>query len=217
MAEISLSDKIYQDLKWSLIVGEYRPGDVLSIRKLAAKLDVSAMPVREALKRLATERLLVSAANKSYRIADLDAERVSNQFFVRAEMEGIATSLAAQKMTGKQIDQLIDLAEQMDKDVVEGDADNYFSRNYNFHFSIYAASNNEELVWSIERLWALTGPFLAEYVRSVEMSEMEPHWRALHKEIAKAIKSRNSELASKLIEEDISWGTNVFLDMVAKD
>ena len=63
----------------------------------------------------------------------------------------------------------------------------------------------------------MTGPFLAEYVRSVEMSEMEPHWRALHKEIAKAIKSRNSELASKLIEEDISWGTNVFLDMVAKD
>jgi len=212
----SLSDKIYKDLKWSLIVGGYRPGDELSIRTLASELGVSAMPVREALKRLSSERLLVSSAKKSYRIADLDPVRISQQFFVRSRLEGVATKLATQRMTSGQINKLVKLAKQMDGDVKSGDTDNYVSRNYNFHFAIYTASGNDELVWSIERLWALTGPFLAEFVRSVDMPLKDPEWRALHLEIAEAIKSGNADLASRLIERDISWGTNVFLAMTTQ-
>ena len=205
-----LSDQIYQNLKWSLIIGEYCPGSVLSIRKLAAKLGTSAMPVREALSRLASERLLQSAANRSYKVAELDAKRVAEQFFVRARLEGIATSLAVPKMTSNQVDQLEKLASQMVKDVEDGDNENYIVRNYNFHFSIYGAAGNDELFWTIERLWALTGPFLAQVVRDQEMPD---DWRILHSEIAKAIRARNADYAASLIEKDISWSTNTFEGM----
>ena len=62
LAQTPLSDQIYQNLKWSLTIGEYEPGSALSIRKVAKKMGTSAMPVREALTRLASEQLLQSAA-----------------------------------------------------------------------------------------------------------------------------------------------------------
>jgi len=209
-AQTPLNDQIYQSLKWSLIIGEYAPGSVLSIRTLAAKMGTSAMPVREALTRLASERLLLSSANRSYRVAELEPKTVADQFFVRARLEGIATSLAVPNLTTRQIDQLEELARQMVLDIENDDNENYIVRNYNFHFSIYGAAGNDELFWTIERLWAQTGPFLAQVVRDQDMPD---DWQVLHTEIAKAIRARDAKFAAQLIEKDISWGTLTFQGM----
>jgi DNA-binding GntR family transcriptional regulator len=207
VAQASLSDRIYQSLKWSLIIGEYFPGSDLSIRSVAKKMGTSTMPVREALTRLASERLLRSSVKRSYKVAELDPKRVADQFFLRARLEGIATLLAVPNMTSAQIDELETLASMMEHDIDNGNNENYIVRNYNFHFSIYAASQNEELFWSIERLWAQTGPYLAQVVRSQIMPE---GWQVLHTNIAKAIRSRSAEQAAQLIEKDISWGVSTF-------
>lgn len=203
----SLNDRIYQSVKWSLIIGEYFPGSVLSIRSLAKKMGTSTMPVREALTRLSSERLLQSSVKRSYKVAELDPKRVADQFFVRARLEGIATELAVPNLTASEIDELETLAQMMERDIDTGSNENYIVRNYNFHFSIYAASRNEELFWSIERLWAQTGPYLAQVVRNQNMPE---EWQLLHTQVAKAIRARNASKASNLIEKDISWGVNTF-------
>ncbi len=207
IARAPLSDRIYQSLKWSLIIGEYLPGNELSIRYLAGKMGTSTMPVREALNRLASERLLLSSVKRSYRVAELDPKRVADQFFLRSRLEGIATLLAVSNLTSAQIDELESLALSMVRDIETGDNESYIVRNYNFHFSIYEASQNDELFWSIERLWAQTGPYLAQVVRNQIMPE---DWQLLHIEIAKSIRARNAELASQLIEKDISWGISTF-------
>jgi GntR family colanic acid and biofilm gene transcriptional regulator len=207
VAQAPLNDRIYQSVKWSLTIGEYFPGSVLSIRSLARKMGTSTMPVREALSRLASEQLLLSSVKRSYKVAELDHKRVSDQFFVRARLEGIATELAVPNMTSSQIDELETLAHMMVRDVETGSNENYIVRNYNFHFSIYAASQNEALFWSIERLWAQTGPYLAQVVRSQNMPD---EWQVLHTEIAKSIRARNAEKAARLIVKDISWGVSTF-------
>ncbi|MBT3556669.1 MAG: GntR family transcriptional regulator [Rhodospirillales bacterium] len=210
LAQTPLSDQIYQNLKWSLTIGEYEPGSALSIRKVAKKMGTSAMPVREALTRLASEQLLQSATNRSYRVADLEPKRVADQFFVRARLEGIATMLATPNMTNGQIDQLEELARQMVEDIEKDDNESYILRNCNFHFAIYEAAGNEELFWTIERLWAQTGPFLAHIVRDQDMPE---DWQTLHTEIAKAIRDRDADRAAQLMEKDISWSTHTFKEM----
>ena len=210
----SLNDRIYQSVKWSLIIGEYFPGSVLSIRSLAKKMGTSTMPVREALTRLASERLLQSSVKRSYKVAELDPKRVADQFFVRQRLEGIATELAVPNLTASEIDELETLAHMMERDIDTGSNENYIVRNYNFHFSIYAASRNEELFWSIERLWAQTGPYLAQVVRSQNMPE---EWQVLHTDIARAIRARNAGKAARLIEKDISWGVNTFAAYTAAE
>jgi|TARA_B100001079_G_scaffold97463_1_gene83761 DNA-binding GntR family transcriptional regulator len=210
----SLKDRIYQSVKWSLIIGEYFPGSVLSLRSLAKKMGTSTMPVREALTRLASERLLQSSVKRSYRVAELDPKRVADQFFVRARLEGIATELAVPNMTAREIDELEALAQMMEGDIESGNNENYIVRNYNFHFSIYAASQNEELFWSIERLWAQTGPYLAQVVRSQEMPK---EWQLLHTQISRAIRGRSAGEAARLIEKDISWSISTFEAFTASE
>ncbi|MDP6290964.1 MAG: GntR family transcriptional regulator [Arenicellales bacterium] len=214
MTSTSLKDRIYQSVKWSLIIGEYFPGSVLSLRSLAKKMGTSTMPVREALTRLASERLLQSSVKRSYRVAELDPKRVADQFFVRARLEGIATELAVPNMTAREIDELEALAQMMEGDIESGNNENYIVRNYNFHFSIYAASQNEELFWSIERLWAQTGPYLAQVVRSQEMPK---EWQLLHTQISRAIRGRSAGEAARLIEKDISWSISTFEAFTASE
>ena len=208
-SQAPMSDRIYKSVKWSLITGELFPGSVLSIRSLTQKMGTSAMPVREALTRLASERLLLSSAKRAYKVAELDSRRVANQFFLRAKLEATATEIAVPNLTDSQIDELETLAEMMVQDIKSGEHESYIVRNYKFHFSIYAASQNEELIWSIERLWAQTGPYLAKVVRKQIMPR---DWEVLHTEIASAIRARNVARASELIDKDVSWGINTFSD-----
>ncbi len=214
VAATSLNDRIYQSVKWSLIIGEYFPGSVLSICSLAKKMGTSTMPVREALTRLASERLLQSSVKRSYKVAELDPKRVADQFFLRARLEGIATEIAVPNLTATEIDELETLAHMMERDIETGSNENYIVRNYNFHFSIYAASRNEELFWSIERLWAQTGPYLAQVVRNQNMPE---EWQVLHTQIARTIRTRNAGKAARLIEKDISWGVETFAAFTATE
>jgi DNA-binding GntR family transcriptional regulator len=206
----TLNEQIYQQLRWGLIVGEYAPDDAMSIRRVASKLGTSMTPVREALKRLLSERAITSSGNRSFRVAVLQPKHIANLFFVRSRLEGIATELATPLLPASQVDRLEELAALMDQDVDEKDFRNYLSRNYSFHFTIYASSGNAELVSIIEALWARTGPFLAAGVRRIGMSM---DWRRMHGKIAEAVRLRDSATARVLIEQDVSWGAEVFQDI----
>ena len=170
------------------------------------------MPVRESLKRLVSERALQVSGNRSFRVPVLELNRISDLFFIRSCLEGVATELATPNMTATQIDRLAELAMQMDGDVDGGDTNGYLSRNYNFHFTIYTASDNSDLVSIIEGLWAQTGPFLAAVVREGAMTQ---DWRRLHGRIAAAIEARAAAEARRLIERDISWGTVYYHELAA--
>ena len=206
-SDISLSDRIYQQLKWSLIVGEHGPDSALSIRTVAERMGTSMMPVREALKRLASERALIASANRSFRVPRHNPERVSDLFFLRANLEGAATELATPRMTSAEIDQLEELAHQTNRDIESGVRGDYLANNYRFHFTIYTGAGNPELTSIIEGLWAQSGPYLADVVGVLETTE---DWRLLHARIAEAIRAGNARLARDLVEQDIGWGTKVY-------
>lgn len=202
-----LNAQIYQRLRWALILGDYEPGDRMSIRSIATELASGLMPVREALQRLASERALTSANKRSFRVSELQPGQASDLFFVRARLESIATELATPMMTQGQIERLDELARLMDEDIERENIREFLARNYTFHFTIYTAARNEELVHVIENLWAQSGPFLAQGVRRHGMSQ---EWRLFHSKIAAAIRARDASLASSLIETDISWGVEEF-------
>ncbi len=157
-----MSERVYQQLKWPLIVGEFAPDAKLSIRKVAEAFGTSAMPVREALKRLATERALVSRANRSFRVPRLAPKRVSELFFLRANLEGLAAELAVASLTRQQFKKLNRLAQQTEKDVASGDRHDYLTNNYRFHFTIYNSAGNGKPISIIEGLWVQSGPYPAD-------------------------------------------------------
>jgi DNA-binding GntR family transcriptional regulator len=203
----NLSTVIYDDLRFQLIVGKLEPGDSLSIRTLAAQYNVSTMPVREALKKLETEKALTGAIKKAYRVPQLGPGAVSNLFHIRAVLEGEAAAIAATSMLKSEIETIHRLTRIVDAAWKQGDAHRFLENNFAFHSTIYRAANNQDLSDIAESLYARSGPWLGRAIRHIASVD---EWESHHHEIVQAIESRDSEAARRLMEEDVKWGKNLF-------
>ena len=203
----NLSTIIYEDLRFQLIVGKLEPGDSLSIRTLAEQYNVSTMPIREALKKLETEKALTGAIKKAYRVPELSPGEISNLFHIRAVLEGAAAEIAATTMSKAEIETIYRLTRIVDAAWKQGDAHRFLENNFAFHSTIYRAANNQDLSDIAESLYARSGPWLGKAIRHIASVD---EWESHHHEIVRAIESRDGEEARRLMEEDVKWGKNLF-------
>ena len=203
----NLSSNVYSQLRLKLITGDLKPGEPLSIRRLANEYNYSAMPVREALRQLASEDALVGAAKKAYRVPDLSSEEASKLFYVRAALEGASAEIAAKKVLKKDIKYLQSLSLNMDFAWKKNDASSFLEQNFLFHSYIYSMAQNSVLERMAENLYIRTGPWLAQGIKNLSNSNV---WEKSHDGIIKALSEKDSVLARKLIEEDSSWGKQLY-------
>ena len=95
----TLHDRVYAELRRSLIHGMFDAGDMLRIQDLAATLQTSTMPVREALGRLVSEQALEALPSRSVRVPIITRERLDDLARARCLIEGQITALALPKLT----------------------------------------------------------------------------------------------------------------------
>jgi DNA-binding GntR family transcriptional regulator len=203
----NLSARIYSDLRMKLIVGELRPAESLSIRTLAEEYDVSAMPVREALRQLASEDALIGAAKKAYRVPDLTPDEAANLFFVRSVLEGAAAEIATENVRESDFKVLEKLANDMEKAWETRDPSLFLLANFRFHSRIYGVTGNTALQSMIEAMYVRTGPWLAHGI--VELVNPD-NWLGEHPEIIQALRDRDAVEARRLMEKDAQWGTELY-------
>ena len=205
----NLSQRVYEVIRQKLILGELKPGAPLSIRTLAEEFGVSAMPVREALRQLASEQALIGAAKKAYRVPDLTPKAAADLFFVRSVLEGAAAELSARNMTEADIRGLERLAEETSAGWVAGDASGYIKANFAFHSAINGRAGNDDLVMMFDALYARTGPWLAQgVVDLIQVDRIEDgHWR-----IVTACAIGDAGEVRRLVEEDAQWAINLFIN-----
>lgn len=207
----SLNATVYADLRVKLITGQLKPSEAVSVRKLADHYEVSTMPVREALRQLASEGALNSAARKAYRVPDLTAKEASDLFFVRGVLEGAAAEIAAQRMTKGVLSALETAVGKTLISLEQQDASGFLFANYEFHRAIYQCSDNTTLALSIDRLYVQTGPWLAHGIVNLVESD---NWLGEHELIIDALRNADSKRARKLIEEDAFWGVDLYRQTV---
>ncbi|MFD4987775.1 GntR family transcriptional regulator [Streptomyces sp. NPDC058374] len=94
----SLREQIREHIVDGIVSGRWKPGERIVERRIAAELEVSQTPVREALRELETLRLIESAPNKGVRVRDLTAADLEEIYPVRAGLEQIAAELAAPRL-----------------------------------------------------------------------------------------------------------------------
>ena len=99
MTDSTKADEIALELEREIVTGELAPGTVLRQEHLSERLSVSRTPVREALRQLAARGLVSFEPNRGVRVRTLSRHELYEAFLVRAELESLATELAARKMT----------------------------------------------------------------------------------------------------------------------
>jgi DNA-binding GntR family transcriptional regulator len=105
------ADDIALVIEEAIVSGELEPGTVLRQEQLSEQFNVSRTPVREALRRLAALGLVSFVPNRGVRVRTISREELHEAFMVRAELESLATEVAATKITPEQLEEL-DLSER---------------------------------------------------------------------------------------------------------
>lgn len=195
----TLQSQVYRRLRHGLMSGLFPPGSNLTYRTLAAMLGTSAMPVREAVNRLAAEQALEVHPNRSVVVPHMTRRRFEEVCELRCMLEGYATAAAARTAKDKLIGQLRNLAEAARRSGVADDSTATLNRNQEFHFAIYRAAEKEIALPMIEMLWLQAGPLLHISLRASPM-----HWSwAAHDDILDACERRHPEDARQAMERDI--------------
>src|SRR5215208_1683557 len=104
--ESTKADEIALMVEEAIVSGELPPGTVLRQEQLSERFAVSRTPIREALRRLAALGLVSFIPNRGVRVRTLSREELREAFLVRAELESLATELAAPKMTDADLAEL---------------------------------------------------------------------------------------------------------------
>ena len=105
-AESTKADEIALVLEKAIVSGELEPGTVLRQEELSERFEVSRTPVREALRRLAALGLVSFVPNRGVRVRTITLEELREAFLVRAELESLATEIAAPKFADAELEEL---------------------------------------------------------------------------------------------------------------
>jgi len=157
----NLAGRVYEELRTALFEGRMRPGQRLKIRDLAAAMQVSETPVREAVVQLARERALRLEAARSITVARLSLEQYLELRTIRLELEGLAAEAAALRIDDAGIAALDEAHAALTAAEEAGDALAANRANWAFHHGLYRAGGMPELLAIIESIWLRNGPMHA--------------------------------------------------------
>jgi len=186
------SEFVYRSLKEQIISGALPPEMRLIELSIAAEFGVSRTPVREALKRLAVENLVLADPARGMVVHAPGAREIEDVFIVREALDGLAARLAAHRITPSELDRLRVVVELMEQAIANGRREQVVVANAVFHDVIYAAAGNELL----ERL----GRDLREFVRRFTTlpfasPERVDHVLNEHRDIVAALEKHDPEAA----------------------
>lgn len=149
-----LRNFVADQLRTAILEGRYKPGEWLRQEKLAQELNVSQMPVREALKELAAEGLIEHVPYRGVRVIEFSAEDIEDLYTHRAFLEGRAAACAARAIRPEEVAELKRLQAEMEQNLAPEHVTRYRELNRRFHQLIYTASRREYLIRTLSQMWA---------------------------------------------------------------
>lgn len=189
---------VYGYLRDSILNGKLRGGDRIDQEKTARELVVSRMPVREAIRRLDSEGLVVHQPHRGVLVTVLGPVAVLELFEMRSVLEGLATSLAVQSMTEESLTALEAQLERMDR--VRTNPAAWLQRHDDFHERICTLAHRPRLAKEIRKLRQSVTPYIRLYLAAYSDVEM-PGFE--HRALLDAIRRRDPQIAERTIREHV--------------
>ncbi len=144
----------YAALRDAIQSGRLAPGERLIISRLANELELSDVPVREALFQLEAEGLILNRPHVGSIVAEINAKDVLDVYLVSAIVEGAAAAWAVPHLTDEELVSLDHLLQAMDEAVAAGDLDGFATHDLAFHRALYLRCPSEHLLAIIDELWS---------------------------------------------------------------
>lgn len=201
-------EEVYARLRRAIIEGQLEPGRSLSVRTLAAQFQVSAMPAREAIRRLVALGALEMTETRRISVSGMTPDKVEELTDARVPLETRLALRALERTAGKPkaraslVARLSKIDDMLDAAIEAGDVAAYSKANSEFHFTLYTAAGAPVLLGVVEGLWLQIGPFMRVVVTQLGTSDLVDQ----HKEAIDAIEAGDAKKLENAVRLDIIEG-----------
>lgn len=193
---LPLRDVVFNTLRRAIITGEFAPGERLMEISLANRLGVSRTPVREAIRKLELEGLVIMIPRKGAQVAKITEKSLRDVIEIRCVLEEFAASLACERITEEGKEKLKEAHRQFVEAAQTNDIIDIVEKDEQFHDAIFQATCNDRLITIINNLREQFYRYRMEYVKDIEQHSVlvTEHEQLLH-----AIFSQDSETAKQIM------------------
>lgn len=198
---LPLRDIVFNSLRKAILKGELAPGERLMEKQLAEKMGVSRTPIREAIRKLELEGLVIMVPRKGAEVAMITEQDIKDVLEVRAALESLAVKLACQRMATKDINELLAVNDAFVGAARRKDVETVIKKDVEFHDCIYHATSNKKLIGMINNLQEQIYRFRVEYIRQMDdFQKLVDEHESIVNAIAKKQSDEAQDIATKHIE-----------------
>jgi GntR family transcriptional regulator, rspAB operon transcriptional repressor len=205
-----LSDKIYESIRRGIFQGIYKPGEQLSVKKLAEQYGVSASPIRDALTSLKKDGLVEIISRMGCFVSRVTLREIQESYQIRIILEGASAELAAQKINEKELRYL----ESLPYSYIPGNLDSYLAyleANREFHYRVALASGNTQLA---EIIGSLLYKMQRQVFLGIGSGSYFNEILDAHPALIDALKRRDSAEAKRVMVEGIEHARAATLEQI---
>lgn len=215
-------DHVYEAIRQAIVEGGYRPGLRLVEQRLAEEFDVSRTPIREAIRRLEAEGLVVVERNRGAHVRHLSETEIADLYDVRSRLEAYAAELAAQRCDAEDVARLDEAAAAFDAAVADVHGTDHDlelvraldSANAAFHGALLRASRHTRIHQLVARTVDVPLVFQAlHHFDAVQLTRSS----MFHHLIRDAVAAHEPVRAGRLMAEHVLQGRDALQDMLEAD
>ncbi len=197
----NIGDSVYYSLRKNIISVNFKPGEVLSIKDISEKLNVSRSPVRDALIKLGKEGLVDIIPQKGTSVSKIDLKRVDEERFLRKSLEENAIRLFIKTYKESDIALLKNNIEMQKQALNNNDYIFFLDCDDNFH-SVFFQSIDKNMCWEIVQ--SMSGHYRRVRLMSLWDDTILSHVVAQHQEMIESICDKNFEKAIEVSQKHLS-------------
>ncbi len=208
---LPLRDVVFNTLRQAILRGELKPGERLMEIQLANKLGVSRTPIREAIRKLELEGLVLMIPRKGAEVAEITEKSLRDVLEVRRALEELAVQLACEKITKEEIRELERVAKEFQQVVKSSDITEIAEVDVCFHDIIYTATDNQKLIQLLNNLREQMYRYRVEYLKR---DGVFPQLIAEHEAIIRHIENNEKEKATEVMCRHIDNQVETVIDVI---
>lgn len=210
---LPLRDVVFNTLRQAILRGELKPGERLMEIQLANKLGVSRTPIREAIRKLELEGLVLMIPRRGAEVAEITEKSLRDVLEVRRALEELAVRLACLRMKPEDLEELKLAASEFEGVLGDEDITVVAEADVAFHDVIYLATENERLISLLNNFREQMYRYRVEYLKKKEF-----HKKLLkeHEEIIRAIENGECDRATEVMSQHIENQVEVVSDTLRR-
>jgi DNA-binding GntR family transcriptional regulator len=191
---VSVVDNVTERLRLALVAGEIQPGARINVAELQKSFGVSHIPIREAVRRLETEGLVVALPQRAAVAAGVDIDDLAGIYDLRRIVECEVIRRSVSSMTPDQAERVKEALEALEAVVADHDSPGFWEAHQDFHWALLEPGATEWIERELGRLWLAS----QRYVRLFVSETLDDAMRD-HRQLLACCETRDGEQAARLL------------------